>query len=271
MSVTRIDLVAATFTNINSEFEALGNKVKVLTELTDVSIGVVPSTHTPTALQSITGGTNGPAAIVVKPKGDSREVVWAYSTAGGAIYLHGSANDSVEYIEKGLGVISNPLVGTGISSGGTAFVRESVTRKGMLITTQIVIDMIGLDSSAGTTDIIGEIGAANCWFYKVTTARNGVIYAGSLECLVTPVTGDVDVDLYAADESTGVEDADVTSLTDDRLLANGASMAKADGPDALALFPGPDQHLYLTGAGTTNATYSAGRFLITLFGMASVV
>ncbi len=266
MSMTKIVLVAATYTNITTQFEALGNRVKFLTALTDVSIGIVKAGQTPTTLRSITGGVNGPAAIMTKPEG-STDTVWAYSTAGGNIELHGNSTDSVEYVEKDVGTIANALVGTGISSGGTAFVKESIVRSGDIITTKLIVDLIGLSSAAGVLDIIGESAAANCWFYQVTTAKNGVIQQGTLECLVTPVTGDADVDLYSAADSTGTENEAVTSLTDDVLLVNGASMVRTDGADEFALVPPADDYLYLAGAGTTVGAYSAGRFLITMIGM----
>lgn len=259
---TIITLVAGTYTDITTEVELLGNYTKMLTLLDDVSMGVLPVTHTPTSLQDVTGEKK--TVLIVKPEG-STDKVWAHSTDGGIIILHG--NNGTEYIAKDQGSVGNPLVGTGISSGGTAIVKESIARSGDIITTKIMVDLTGLDSSAGTTDIIGESGAANSWVYQVTTAKNGVIWGGSMECLETPVTGDVDIDLYSADEATGTEDAAVTALTDDRLLINGASMAIAQGPDAMALYPGPDQYIYFTGAGSTNATYSAGRFLITLIGL----
>ncbi len=266
MSTTRITLVADTFTNITTQFEALGNRVKFLTTLTDVSIGIVKDGHTPTTLRAITGGVNGPAALMSKPEG-STDDVWAYSTAGGNIYLHGNSTDSVEVVEKDVGTISNALVGTGISSGGTAFVKESIVRNGDIITTKLIIDLIGLSSSGDTDDIIGEAAAANCWFYRVTAARNGVIQQGTLECLVTPVTGDADIDLYASPDSDGTEDEKVTSLTTDALLVNGASMVRTDGADEFALVPTANWYMYFSGAGTTDAAYTAGRFLITMIGM----
>ena len=263
MAVTTIvTLAAATFTDITTQFDALGARIKFLTALTDVSIGMVKAGSTPTTLRAITGG--GLAAVMQKPVG-STDTVWAHSTAGGRLELH--ADGGVQVIEKDVGSIANALVGTGISSGGTAFVKESIVRNGDIITTKVIVDIIGLDSSAGTTDIIGEIGAANCWFYQVTSAKNGVIQSGQLECLVTPVTGDVDIDLYSADEATGTEDAAVTGLTDDRLLVNGATMVRTALPVQMALVPGPNQYLYLTGAGSTNATYSVGRFMVTMIGM----
>jgi hypothetical protein len=261
---TRVTLVADTFTNITTQFEALGNAIKVLTDLTDVSVGIVKDGHTPTTLRAITGGVNGPAAVMSKPEG-STDDVWAYSTAGGNIYLHG-AGDHVELVEKDVGTVSNALVGTGISSGGTAFVKESIVRNGDIITTKIIVDLIGLSSAAGVLDIIGESAAANCWFYQITTAKNGVVQQGTMECLVTPTTGDADIDLYSAVEATGTENAVVTDLTE-TLLVNGASMVRTDGADEFALVPAANEYLYFAGAGTTAAAYGAGRFLITMIGM----
>ena len=265
MVTTRIDLVAATFTNITTQFEALGNRVKFLTTLTDVSIGIVKVGHTPTTLRAITGGTNGPAAIMSKPEG-STDTVWAYSTDGGNLYLHGNDSDAVEYVEKNVGIVANPLTGSGISAVAAAIVKESIVREGDIIHTRILIDLTGLDSSAGTDDIIGKAGTANCWFYQVTTAKNGVVWGGQLTCIETPATGDTDVDLFSATESTGVEDAAVSGLTQTQLL-NGASIAAGDGPDALSALPVADAYLYFVGAGSTNATYSAGRFMLEFWGL----
>ena len=260
--VTMVQLVAATFTNITTQVEALGNYTKVLTALTDVSLGIVKDGHTPTSLQAISGA--GKAVIMFKPEG-STDDVWAYSTAGGRIELH--SNGAVEYIQKDQGSVSGSLMGTGWSSGGTAFVKESIVRNGDVITTKLIVDIIGLDSDAGVNDIIGEAAAANAWFYQVTTAKNGVIQQGTLECLVTPATGDADIDLYSAADSTGVTDEAVTALTDDVLLVNGASMVRTDGADEFALVPPANDYLYLAGAGTTVGTYTAGRFLITMVGL----
>ena len=265
MVTTRIDLVAATFTDITTQFNALGNRVKFLTDLTDVSIGIVKVGHTPTTLRAITGGVKGPAAIMSKPEG-STDTVWAYSTGGGNLYLHGNDSDAVEYVEKDVGMVSNALVGSGISSGGTAFVKESIIRNGDIITTKIIFDLIGLKSSAGVLDIIGEAAAANSWFYQVTTAKNGIIQSGQLECLITPLTGDVDIDLYSAVESTGVEDAVVTGL-DEKALVNGATMVRTALPVQWALVPEANEYLYMAGAGTTVGVYTAGRFMSTMIGM----
>jgi len=265
MSTTRVVLVAATFTNITTQFEALGNRVKFLTELTDVSIGIVKAGQTPTTLRAITGGVAGPAAIMEKPEG-STDTVWAHSTAGGNLNLFGNSTDSVEIVEKDVGTVANALVGTGISSGGTAFVKESIVRNGDIITTKLIVDIIGLSSAAGVADIIGESAAANCWFYQVTTAKNGVVQSGQMEALITPLTGDVDIDLYSAVEATGTENAVITGL-DETLLVNGATMVRTALPVQLALVPAADEYLYLTGAGTTAAAYTAGRFMVTLVGM----
>jgi len=265
---TRVTLVADTYTNITTQFEALGNNIKVLTQLTDVSVGFVRDGITPTALRSITGGVAGPAALMSKPEG-STDDVYAYSTAGGNIYLHGNT-DHVEVVDKDYGVVADLVTpGTGISVAGTASVKSYIAREGNLIKTTLVIDIQGLSSSAGTTDIIGEAATANCWFYQVTAAKNGTIFEGTIKALETPATGDVDIDLYSADEATGTEDAAVTALTDDRLLVNGASLALGGLGLGMVLFPGPDQYLYLTGAGSTDGEYSAGKFMITMTGVAA--
>jgi hypothetical protein len=80
---TRITLVAATYTDITTEFEALGDAVYVISDLTDWEVGLVTAGQTPTALPDI----NAAGAVRVEKTHESTLDVWAVSVGGGDIWL----------------------------------------------------------------------------------------------------------------------------------------------------------------------------------------
>ena len=80
---TRITLVADTYTDITTQFEALGDSVYVNTTLTDLEVGLVTGGETPSALPEILAA----GAVKVTKTHESTLDVWAYSTGGGDIWL----------------------------------------------------------------------------------------------------------------------------------------------------------------------------------------
>lgn len=162
--------------------------------------------------------------------------------------------------------------GTGITTGTGTVYESGVIRVGDIITTQIYIDLTGLDSDATLGDIIGVDGTAfPCHLGQWTAARNGTMIGGKMECLEAPATGEVDIDLYSATEATGITDGAVASLTETAIVAAAADWTAAAVKVASGVIPDGD-YLYLT-VGTnstpTAETYTAGKFLITLYGQAS--
>jgi len=158
-------------------------------------------------------------------------------------------------------------VGAGISDAATAIVKYGISRAGDIITTQILIDITGLQSGAGVGDIFGDptgAGAASN-FGQITTAVNGVVWGGNIRCLETPAGCNVDIDVAQASTGAGVQDANGTALTNYGQLANcGNHAAKA-----AAIGMGPvtaNYYLYLLAGAATDVVASAGRFLITLHG-----
>lgn len=174
---------------------------------------------------------------------------------GTALYSILSPNDS--YLAT--------AAGAGITGGTGTVYKNSVERVGNIITTQILIDLTGLASSTTDLDIIG-VGSSAAHLGQITTAKNGTILAGTMTCLEVPAGGADDIDLYSATEATGVFDGGIAALTETALITSGAAwtlaLTKAFGTDVAA-----NQYLYLVGgeAGTA-ATYTAGKFLITLYG-----
>lgn len=159
--------------------------------------------------------------------------------------------------------------GSGITGGTGTVYRSSVEKVGGIYKTKILIDLTGLDSDATLGDIIGVSGTSNpCHLGAIDTDRSGTILTGRVTCLETPAGGEVDIDLYAATEATGVTDGAIGSLTETQLLDSGADWT-AGTVGVLSAFPTNGQYLYLT-TGTsstpTAGTYTAGKFLIELEG-----
>ena len=164
--------------------------------------------------------------------------------------------------------MQNITPGTGISTGTNTVYKANVTVAGDLIKTEIFIDLTGLNSSAAG-DIIGKNRTANCHIGQITSALCGSIFAGTFQSLETPAGGEPDIDLFAATEATGTEDAAVSGLAETKLLDLGADLASGNlgTPFVLSAFPAADQYLYLVASGGgTDDTYTAGKLLITLYG-----
>ena len=156
--------------------------------------------------------------------------------------------------------------GTGITGGTGTVYKSSVQRTGGIITTTIFIDLTGLRSTA-SGDIIGVNGTSNpCHIGQITTARNGTIVAGSMECFEAPSGGDPDINVFSATESTGTEDSAISDLTETQLVDAGD--ATLGSKVFFTAFPAADEFLYLTLGATTDADYTAGKLVITLIGTA---
>lgn len=155
--------------------------------------------------------------------------------------------------------------GVGISGGAGTVFKTSVEKVGGIITTRILIDLTGLNGGGNAGDIIGTNGAGAAYLTQITAAKNGTIMGGLMQCLETPVGSNVDVDLWSANENTGVEDTLVTALTGEVQLINHGNWAAGE-IAGLVADPVANQYLYLTSGAATDAAFTAGRFLITLYG-----
>jgi hypothetical protein len=81
----------------------------------------------------------------------------------------------------------------------------------------------------------------------------------------TPAGGDPDIDLWYADESTGAEDAAITSLTNQVQMLNSGDLA-AGSVLGIPVPPAAGKFMYLVTGAATNADYTAGKILIEFFG-----
>ena len=162
---------------------------------------------------------------------------------------------------------SGMTAGSGITSGTGTIYGAGVSRTGSLVHTKIYIDLTGLDDGGTAVFIIGDAAAANCHIGQITTAINGTLDYGSVECLEAPLTGDPDINIYSATEATGVEGTVVTDLTETLLLNAGDWILDERLP--LTTLPAADEYLYLTLGTSTVGTYTAGKFLIEFWGTAA--
>lgn len=158
--------------------------------------------------------------------------------------------------------------GAGVSAaegyGGGVF------RNGGLIVTRIFVDLAGLVGSATDLDIIGNTGgAASANFGQITAAKNGTIVGGKVTCLEVPAGGADDIDFYSASVGTGAQDVIITDAslgTEVALITSGAAWTLAL-TKAMALFPAADDFLYIVNGEAVGGTFTAGKFLIELYGV----
>ena len=158
--------------------------------------------------------------------------------------------------------------GSGITDGTGTVISVDITKTGKIISTQIFIDVTGLQSSTTDLDIIGS-GASAAYLTQVTAATHGQLFALSMTCLEAPLTGVTDIDLYSATEATGVFDSGIGLLTETIAITGGAAwtLNKVNTATPATDIPVADSYLYLTcGAAGTVGTYTAGQFLIEMWG-----
>ena len=159
--------------------------------------------------------------------------------------------------------IANPA-GAAITGGTGTVYETSVKTENDIITTTIMIDLTGLNCGGTAGDIIGVDGSTTpAYIARITAADSGTIFGVRMTCYETPAGGDTDIDLYSATEGTGVEDGAIGSLTETQILNSGALSA---GTVVYGGTIAANQYLYLVGQTGGDATYTAGRVVIEIFG-----
>lgn len=157
--------------------------------------------------------------------------------------------------------------GAGITDGTGTIYKTAVQIIGGIYKTTLLLDLTGLASSTTDLDIIGT-GTSAAYIAKLTAAEcGGTILAIAMKCLEAPAGGIADIDLYSAVEGTGkFDDAVASTLTETALITAGGSWTNGT-TKAATTAPAATEYLYLTGgAGGTAATYTAGKFLIEIYG-----
>jgi hypothetical protein len=157
--------------------------------------------------------------------------------------------------------------GTGISTGVGTIVKYGVYKRGSVFETQIMIDLTGLHDGDAAEDIVGvDTGTANCHFGQITTAVNGAVWGGELQCFETPAGGSDDFNIWASTADTGAQDAGAAALAGASQLLNGGAQA-AGSWSAITTPPAANSYLYLSTGTSVDAIYTAGRFLLTFYGV----
>lgn len=151
--------------------------------------------------------------------------------------------------------------GTGITAGTGTVYQSSVQRVGGIIVTEIFIDLTGLRSFANGK-AIGVNGSTNpAHFGQIVTTQNGTMIAGSMECLEAPAGGNSNIDVFRS--VSGVEQPNANHGS---IVLDGGAFSLGTKQIFTSMVP-PDNFIYLSnGAGSDNADYTAGKFLITLIG-----
>lgn len=220
------------------------------------------------ALLGATAGTNTASKALI---GDANKHIDVLETASLKLGATGATtavtSTAAELNQLDGAVVAAMTPGTGISTGTGTVCGGNVYKVGPVFKTEIFIDLTGLNSGTDIGDIIGKTTTANCHLGQITAAKNGTISYGQITCLETPATGDPDVDFYGTvTEATGTQDAAISDLTgESQLLNNGDWTGAPATPIAMTALPGVG-YLYMADGGGTAATYTAGQFLIELWG-----
>lgn len=136
------------------------------------------------------------------------------------------------------------------------------------ICTEIQLDITGLTSKNTANDIIGLATGGAAYITRNVVATNGVIYRVEMKCLETPAGGDDDINLVAGSAATDAYDGAVTGAA---VILNAGDwtvgmQVVSDVPKITANY-----YLYLTaGTGDKAAAYTAGQYIIRLYGHAAL-
>jgi hypothetical protein len=160
----------------------------------------------------------------------------------------------------------NIPAGAGVASITNTIYRTRADKVGGIYRTTTLLGLLGLSSSTTDLDIIGA-GTNPAHYGQITNARNGKVFGGILTCLEAPATGVTDIDLYKATVATGKFDDLVTGITGQAALLTSGGVWAAGTSKVLTAMPNDGDYLYFTcGAAGVPGAYSAGRFLLELFG-----
>ena len=213
---------------------------------------------------SVAGATNAQIAVlaaVTAGTGAASKALVLDSSANltfpnTGTFTYGISATAVEAAEHGAGAV-------GTSSFGAPQTYRWIDKG--VITTQIKFDLTGLASVADADDVIGLAAGGAAYIGRNVVDRNGVIFRAELSCIETPVTGGGDVDVRTSSSASAAYDSDgagYTSLINGGTLVIGQTLVN-DVPAVVA-----NDYLYLTVGTSAAGTYSAGMFILTLYGHA---
>tara|TARA_R110002020_G_scaffold467198_1_gene690594 strand:+ start:322 stop:1182 length:861 start_codon:yes stop_codon:yes gene_type:complete len=163
--------------------------------------------------------------------------------------------------------------GLGLRAASGFRFNSSISRIGNVVKTTMLVDITDLKSTSDNGDTIGNDTDGSSWLYHTgngSVNTGGGFYGGSgtVTCLETPAGGDADIDLYEASDSTIAGETHIGSNT--LILERGGSWAVGD---VKVIAAGSTNKFIFMSAGSADGsgagTYSAGVFLIELYGFAN--
>ena len=132
------------------------------------------------------------------------------------------------------------------------------------------VDITNAESKADILDVIGTGTSSSVYIGKCSTTYVGYVYKAEMMCIEVPAGGDLDVDLYSNTADLATDDAVTSSGTSVELINAGGNWAvgmRKISTAGLTMTDGlHDHYLYLTTGGGTAGTYTAGKFVIKLYG-----
>jgi len=177
---------------------------------------------------------------------------------------------TLEYVNQQCDyTIQQMTAGTGFPGTGTIY-KTGVRKTGNTIKTELMLDLTGAASVATDTDIIGTHATNPAHIGRITAALNGTVLMGKMTCLEVPVGGAVDIDLYSANEGTATDGTTalsglITNLTETVLITAGGNWTLGLEKTFSGIPPAND-YLYLCSGVATAGTYTAGKFLLEIWG-----
>jgi hypothetical protein len=152
--------------------------------------------------------------------------------------------------------------GAGVIGTGVAPVTYRWTENGVIIT-RIKVDLQGLASVATANDAIGLSAGGVAKLGQNVVATNGIIYKIEMACVEATAGGDDDVNLVVASSGTlAYGDAAGTTYG-----INSGDWTAGKVVENLVQGLTANHYFYLAaGTGDTAAAYTAGQFIITMYG-----
>lgn len=238
--------------------------------LTNISGAAMTAAQLAAVAGVVAGTVTASKAVVV---GANKEID-TLAIADGGLKLGAGAGTAVTATAAELNKLDDSLADNLLARGAGVDTAESyaagIFRNGSLITTRIVVDLSTLVGSTTDLDIIGESAAASCNWGQITTAKCGTLIGGSVQCLEVPAGGADDLDFYSSNVATGTENVLITDAalgTEVALVTSGGAWTSGQVKGMTSL-PNANDYLYIVnGEGSANGTFSAGKFLITLYGL----
>ena len=154
--------------------------------------------------------------------------------------------------------------GAGITAGSDTISKTSAVRTGDIVYTTIVLDVDDLHSDADDR-VVGVDGNTDpAYLMRIGTGYQGTLIGGKLTCLEAP---NADISLFKSTSGT-LDEGDTASGAAGyaSVCSKGSTWAAGD-MRAFSSIPSNNDYLYLEGEST--ATFSSGRFIIEMWGVAS--